>query len=690
VLASDRVRAAVPGMSGETWLATDGGLVVMDTNFRVTRVLSKGNGLPANRITSAAVADGILYVAADSSKEGGLVTFDPKTRIFNLYDDADGLPSRRVERVGASPLGRVKIETGINNRIRDSQFVRYPPVFFDPKQKRFSPAGPPVVIDRNNLQPPSVLGEMPWLGGPIVADASVYGHRVLCGTRGVVVLKGTAAPDAFGAFAVNETGTLLDEAVAAKIPYPPFTREGLAPLLRNPNPFVRLKALALIKQMQRGDPAWTAILAATPNDSFLPVRRLAVRVIANAGLPEWNDFLNRGLSDPDYQVRDSSAYGLAVLGEPAAMSYYESILRRDRNYGSTMEPLPPVYEALANQPTPEVISLMLRYPVLVDDYEGRRSLINRIGSSVVRYPPSIELLLRARNRGEAHWSRPTFAQAVLGGAGMAIEARLLDALRGDDRVARSNAARALALMGDRPAIPALLAALDMESGLSRVSIIWALGKLHATEAATALASLYISITPRSASLRGNVYLAQAGERIRWEYEGIESVDALKASWDELATGKEPVVSDFSSGDDTLTSEQILAALAEIGPSASRDFYRNLAASNDSFARREAAIRLADAGASSADVLRGLLRDQDPKVSAAAAVSLFLTDDPAGQAQMLRWMDDCNASFFQELQRVADAKRLAFLKPATASCETKAALGFSQKYVADRILERGRP
>src|SRR2546427_394741 len=117
----------------------------------------------------------------------------------------------------------------------------------------------------------------------------------------------------------------------------------------------------------------------------------------------------------------------------------------------------------------------------------------------VQYPATIDLLIRSPDPPDAHWSRATFAQAVLAGAGPPVAPQLYEALRSQDRVSRSNAARALALMGDRAAIPRLLAALDLESGLSRASIVWALGKLHATEAVSTLADLYLTVAPRSAS-----------------------------------------------------------------------------------------------------------------------------------------------------------------------------------------------
>jgi hypothetical protein len=105
---------------------------------------------------------------------------------------------------------------------------------------------------------------------------------------------------------------------------------------------------------------------------------------------------------------------------------------------------------------------------------------------------------------------------------------LYDALSGPDRVARSNAATV--------AIPKLV-------------------------------DLYLSVAPRSASLRGDPVMAKAGQHIYWQYEQINSVDALKAGWDELArqSTQDARVQSWGGQDDTLMTEHILAALAEIGP-----------------------------------------------------------------------------------------------------------------------------
>jgi hypothetical protein len=576
---SDRVYLAAPGPGGEVWLATAGGLLQTDAAFRAQRVFGIGNGLPAAGVPSAAALDGKMYFASDA----GLVVYDPKTAVFNVYTFADGLPGS-VERVAVAPGGQLEVATA------SSQGRRYPPVLFDPKSGRFSPAAEPAAVSRNSPAPPqpAIEGELPWLGGPIMAVASIGGKLVLCGTRGAVVADETEWAPPADVFAVRESGSLLEQRAAESLPYSAFAGDALARSLTDPNPFVRLMALDPRGRGVSLNATTAPVIREMLRDPLLPLRRVAFRAIAAAASPEWQGILEQGLSEADISIRDHCAYGLAKLGAPAPMSYYESILMR-RNlqaawpqginpppppkmwgmgYVPALEkqPLPNVWQELAKHPTPEVLALLARYSGgggLANP--GRDSPDQGIGAAVVQYPASIEFLLHSFRRGAADWSHATFEQAVLAGAAGAIKPRLLDALRSTDRVARSNAARALGLAGDRTAIPALLVALDMPSGLSRSSIVWALGRLHATEAIGRLQALYTALTPRSDSLRAAVSVGQFGNGIYWVHGPMETVDTLETNWDALVSGTPPAPAPLQpTQEDVLTAEQVQAALKSIG------------------------------------------------------------------------------------------------------------------------------
>ena len=78
----------------------------------------------------------------------------------------------------------------------------------------------------------------------------------------------------------------------------------------------------------------------------------------------------------------------------------------------------------------------------------------------------------------------------------------------------------------------------------------------------------------------------------------------------------------------------------IGPEASQDFYRKLAAEADRDAREEAARRLGEVPAAKAQnepILRTLLADTDQDVRMAAAVSLLLLGETDVRKPILAWL-----------------------------------------------------
>ena len=95
-----------------------------------------------------------------------------------------------------------------------------------------------------------------------------------------------------------------------------------------------------------------------------------------------------------------------------------------------------------------------------------------------------------------------FAREVFLAAGPALLPQLHEALASQDRVVRSNAARACGAIGDKGSIPRLITALDLESGLSRESIVLALGESKAREALPRLYALFVDAKNSENSTRG--------------------------------------------------------------------------------------------------------------------------------------------------------------------------------------------
>ena len=71
----------------------------------------------------------------------------------------------------------------------------------------------------------------------------------------------------------------------------------------------------------------------------------------------------------------------------------------------------------------------------------------------------------------------------------------------------------------------LLRALDLESGLSRASIVWALGQLKAQEALPHLATLYVDARNDEKRQRGAGYRwSQMASQVDSQYEVLDDLD----------------------------------------------------------------------------------------------------------------------------------------------------------------------
>jgi len=210
---------------------------------------------------------------------------------------------------------------------------------------------------------------------------------------------------------------------------------------------------------------------------------------------------------------------------------------------------------------------------------------------------------------------------------------LHEALRSDDRVVRSNAARACGAIGDLASIPHLMAALDMESNLSRAAIVWALGELKAIEAIPRLVAFHQSERSAAKSRHeGRAMLvsnAFSGSEI--EYVVLSDLNAIESDWNELKTSAIATPPDPKYDEEMLAPEHILEAVRKIGTAGLREFHRTLAASKIPADRMEATLGLAetddDGREENLAILRNLMADPQPDVRASACVSLHALGEP---------------------------------------------------------------
>ena len=173
----------------------------------------------------------------------------------------------------------------------------------------------------------------------------------------------------------------------------------------------------------------------------------------------------------------------------------------------------------------------------------------------------------------------------------------------------------------------------MESGLSRASIVWALGELKAQAALPVLAGLYAEAQADEKRSNGSRFGQQASA-VAAQYDRISNLESLDTEWHDLQAATLAPIIDPSRQEQLLQPQDILAAVAKIGPELSQEFYRALAASQDTDVRQEAAEQLSAASPADRDknivVMKSLFTDSDSGIRVRAAVGLILLEDISGQ------------------------------------------------------------
>jgi len=332
---------------------------------------------------------------------------------------------------------------------------------------------------------------------------------------------------------------------------------------------------------------------------------------------------------------------------------------------------------------------------VADDYEPRQEILARVGVSLRKHPDGAEVLLRAYDHERHSWGQVRFAQAVFKHAGRPMLPILHKALASKDRVVRSNAAQACGAIGEPSSIPHLIEALGLESGLSRASIVWALGELKAEAGLPQLARLYIDARNDERRRRGSGFrVSQSQAAITAHYDSFSNLDSLGAEWNELKQAMRPTPVDPRRNEELLSPRHILDAVRKIGPASSQPFYRTIAGEKDEEARLEATERLADCGRDdvreNVKILRNLLADENDRVRMAAAASLLILGQETARQSIIEWLDSpsewSKRTMLQQLARVKDAAKLSFAQRRIESIAWEKKLHRSTREAADSVLQ----
>lgn len=643
----------------QQWLCVGDGLALLRNGDNTLRHFGVAEGVGCGPVLDGVALNGKLYFASGwENARGALLTYDPGTGVFTPRFRSDGMDADKVVGLGVKE-GRLELRYGVEyQRYHNNDNQRYRqcrPGLFDPASGRFTSGGAPEFLAQDaaeQREKVETVCTLPCLGGPAWKRYEHGGATWICGNRGLVVYSGREAPglaiQPMQARPVpNLVQELREEAKRVSIPHP-ITGAQLQVLAAHTNRYVRANALAAAMQpVMDGAPGFVPVLARCVQDPYRNARATAVWLLSRSTSTNAIPPLRLALGDGDAGIRALAALSLAKRGVPAPLDYYDEIIRRPDGYGNypygadssigVEVDAVHVYASLATNADRAVFEFLVRRPP--PNHEDIKLLYPALGASLRRHPDAADVLLAVQDTEK--W-RPlgSFVQAIFKEAGPAMLPVLHRALASQDRVVRSNAARACGSIGDPSSIPYLIQALDMESGLARASIVWALGQLKAREALPRLTDLYFDARNAADNNRvaGGFLAQQAVAFDRAAYTSLRNLDAIGSDWDELKASARRRPLDPRRDEVLITPEMILDAVREIGPGESQAFYRALSGAREGGDRIQAAVGLGAATGPdqerSREILRNLGADPDLSVRISAAVSLVLMGDTSAETFLL--------------------------------------------------------
>jgi HEAT repeat protein len=676
----------------QEWLCFGAGLAVLRRGETTLQHFTSPEGVCCGPVIDGVALAGRLYFASgwDNSR-GGLIVFDPETRVFTSYFRSDGMSTDNVVGLAVKD-GQLELRYGLvrNPNAKDDfqLYLQYPPSRFDPATGQFTSGGEPEIVPRaeGEKRAGANIGTLPFLGGPAYRRYERDGKTWLCGSRGLVIFSGKDTPAlAFASLNAQRipnrtqelTKALREE--AARVHFPnPISAAQLKELVTHTNRYVRANALAaaMTPVLQGGD-EYVLILADCVRDPYSHVRSTAVWLLSrskgDAVLPP----LRQALGDSDLYIRAVAALALANHGEVPPLSFFEDIIQRNYGFGNfpfgadssvgVEADAVRAYAALAPHADRKIFEFLVQLPP--PNHDDIKKLYPALGASLRQHPEAADVLLTVQDT-ERWGPLRAFVQAIFQQAGKEMLPALHRALASQDRVVRSNAARACGAIGDPSSIPYLIQALDMESGLARASIVWALGELKARESLPRQAELYADARNADHNRHASAgFLAQQAKAAYGaEYTALRNLDAIASDWDELKVVALHRPRDPRRDEELLTAEQVLEAVRKIGPEQAQAFYRALAGATDAGDRAQAALGLGAAAGSdqesSRSILRNLRGDAVSLVRVSATVSLIqLGEDGVEPALLERLKNADNAERREILDQLArlPAARLEFFR-----------------------------
>jgi HEAT repeat protein/tetratricopeptide (TPR) repeat protein len=679
----------------QAYVCTNGGVTVLSLpEGKPVGRITVSDGLPSNKVEDVARIGDKLYLACElGDAGGGLAVRDLRTGLVNTLRMSDGLGMDKVKRLWVEgPKLHILYGTAYAGRMQAKarRWVEVPGnnmVVTCPSSVLDTTTG--VFTDGTELWPAATAPDpdrrIPYLGGSVLVDETHRGKRYLGGTHGLLVVE----PEAKLEPALNLASVVARPVLSQQQRWladletrqpRPVSRAELARDLQDDNLFYRAEALAAL--LGRGDEVEECfdLIAGQLSNPEVRVRSTALYLIAQRkDNGKVVPLLKERLADSDRTVRGFAALELArrgvlppltvlreISGAPDGGGNYPFGAKSSLGLQADAERL---LQAVALVADREVFALLLEgCPPAKREYGGWPATFAALGASLCKHPDAVPVLLATQDPERV--GKLQFVQDVFKAAGKEMLPVLQEALTSNDRVVRSNAARACGAIGDASSIPALINVLDLESGLARASIVWALGELKAADALPALAKLYVDVsTDERRGAGAGFRFAQSQAAMGAQYASLTDLAAIGTEWNELTVSSLQEPLDPREQENLLKTSDILTAVAKIGTSAGQEFYRTLAGGRDEEAREQAAAALAQGGpedrAKNLAVLQSLSADPETRVRIAAIVSLHLLGEK-GQEPQLRQLLASRDNWVRvvtvgELLRVEDGKKLAFAR-----------------------------
>ena len=696
-VSGDRVYSIVFDDDNNAWVSTSLGVALLDKNDKVINSFSRKAGLISNAIRSGALFfDKIYFSSGWGDNGGGLIIYDQNTNVFTSLGESDGLPSNKIKSVKKEENHLLLEFFSEYQRYGGGGYIRHSPASFDPISKAVLSGGKQINITQSESRgwdKQEQREELPFLGGYIINKIRQNDKTYLCGTRGLVIFKGESHPNLEIAkvdarYTVSNHQSLIKEAKDLKIAI--NSPSDLRKYLINQNGFIRAKALATLHRLKieqlASNTDYIAILTDLVKDDNIYVRYANIYLLAQLNNKKVISALKLSLEDSNLYIRDTAALALAKQSVIPDLSYFEKMLSSPNRYnkatidiasslGIFFSPIGGVYDILTPHADKAIFKLLMKYPLPADDYEPRQKIFAILGKSLQKNPKSAEILLQAYDKAPYSWGQQRFSQAVFKHAGTKLLPILHEALLSKNRVIRSNAARACGAIADPSSIEPLINGLDLESGLSQASIVWALGELQAEKAAPYLATLYVKAKNDEKRRAGSGFrAAQAVAVVESQYDTISNLGSISSDWDELKASVTPEPIKPREDEELLSSKIILEAVSKIGINATQEFYRKLAGESDTEARREAAVNLSRGTKidtqNNLQILRGLLADSDVRVQMEASVSLLILGERNAEEYISNWLKSekvRKGQILRALLRVKGPEKLLFAKDLLSKC-----------------------